>query len=87
MEIFIEWDEEDINHIRKHNVSPREVESIFESKIFYKRRKGYYDILGKTDSGRFLFVVLDRLGANVYRVAIARDASDSEKDLYVRRAK
>jgi len=32
VEITIKWSEEDIHHIRRHNIEPKEVESIFESK-------------------------------------------------------
>jgi uncharacterized DUF497 family protein len=87
MKITLEWTEEDINHIRKHNIEPKEIESIFDSKVYYKRRKDFYDFLGRTKGGRILFVVLERLKADTYRVAIARDATSTEKNLYVRRAK
>jgi uncharacterized DUF497 family protein len=40
-----------------------------------------------TRAGRILFVMLERLGQDTYRVVMARDATDSEKNLYVRRAK
>ncbi len=87
MEITLEWTDEDIDHIRRHNIEPEEVESIFESKIYYKRRKEFYDFLGMTKGGRILFVVLEKLEGNTYRVAIARNATSTEKGLYVKRAR
>jgi uncharacterized DUF497 family protein len=87
MKIRIVWTEEDINHIRKHNIEPGEIESIFESKIYYRRRGNFYDFLGRTRNGRFLFVVFERLEVNTYRVVMARGATISEKNLYVKRAK
>ncbi len=87
MRIRIVWTKEDINHIRKHNIEPIEIESIFESRIYYRRGGDFYDFLGRTRTGRILFVILERLGQDTYRVVMARDATDSEKNLYVRRAK
>lgn len=37
MRIRIVWTDEDINHVRKHNIEPGEIESIFESRIYYRR--------------------------------------------------
>jgi len=86
-EVIIEWTDEDIDHIRKHNIEPAEVESIFESRLFYKRREGFFDFLVKTRGGRVLFVVFERLWEKTYRVVMARDATPSVKNLYVRRAR
>ncbi|MDI6655104.1 MAG: BrnT family toxin [Candidatus Hydrothermarchaeota archaeon] len=86
MEITIEWTEEDIDHIRKHNIEPKEVESIFESKIYYRRNKGFYNFYGRAKSGRILLVITKKVD-NKYRVITARDATPSEKALYVKRAK
>lgn len=87
MEAAIEWTEEDIEHIGRHNVAPAEVEELLTSKIYRKKRGPYLDLLGKTKSDRILFVVIERLEAYRYRVAIARDATSTEKDLYVRHGK
>ncbi len=87
MWIELEWTDEDIDHIRRHHIEPNEIDSIFRSKIYYKRRREFYDLLGKTHGGRILFVVLEELWGDVYRVAMARDATPAEKSLYVRRAK
>jgi uncharacterized DUF497 family protein len=81
MKIRIVWTEEDIDHIKKHGIEPGDVESIFESKIYYRGRGVFYDFLGRTKGGRVSFVVFERLEANTYRVVMARDATSSEKDL------
>ena len=87
MEITIEWTEEDVEHIGRHGITPLEVEELLCSKIYRKKRGAYLDLLGKTKSDRILFVVLERLEAYRYRIAIARPATSTEKDLYVRRGK
>lgn len=87
MEITLEWTEEDVEHAGRHNVTPAEVEELLTSKLYRKKRGAYLDLLGKTKSGRILFVVIERLEACRYRVSIARDATASEKDLYVRHGK
>jgi hypothetical protein len=40
MKIRIVWTEDDIDHIKKHGIEPGDVESIFESKIYYRRERG-----------------------------------------------
>ncbi len=86
-EITLEWTDEDIDHVRRHNIDPREVESIFGSKIYKKKKSGQVQLLGKTIGGRILFMVLERTGRRLYRVITAREATVSEKSLYVKRAK
>ncbi|MFH1774375.1 MAG: hypothetical protein ABH874_05400 [Methanobacteriota archaeon] len=86
MEITIEWTEEDVDHIRKHNVEPNEVESIFGFKYYHRKRGNFIDVIGRTSGSRILFVVLEWRGQE-YRVAFARDADVSEKNLYKRKAK
>jgi hypothetical protein len=76
-----------IEHIRRHSITPAEVEELLGSKLYRRKRGAYLDLLGKTRSGRVLFVVLERVEAYRYRVAIARDATSAEKDLYVKRGK
>lgn len=83
----LEWTDDNIDHIRKQNIEPEEVESVFDHKFYPTKRKSFVDILGRTSGGRILFVVLELTADDKIRVAFARDASKSEKDLYERRAK
>ncbi len=86
MEITLEWTEEDIEHIGRHNLELEEVESIFESKIYYRRNKDFYNFYGRTKGGRILLVITKKLNGR-YKVITARDATPSEKALYVKRAR
>lgn len=81
------WDRENISHINRHKVIPDEVEQVVFARYCLKRKgKGdkIYYMLGKTDSGRYLFIVLRDLERAVARVITARDMSGSEKRLYKR---
>ncbi len=82
----IEWDEETIDHIRKHGTEPDEVESVFDHKFYDRKRKEFIDVLGITTGGRILFVVLEK-AIHGFRPVFARDATNAEKNLYVRKAK
>lgn len=87
MEIELEWTDEDIDHIRRQDIEPEEVESVFNHKFYPTKRKNFVDVLGRTNGGRILFVVLEMTADDKLRVAFARDATKSEKDLYKRKAK
>lgn len=81
------WNRENINHIAQHRVIPDEVEKVVFSHHCLRRKgrgsKIYY-ILGTTDSGRYLFIVLRDLGKGVAKIITARDMNNSEKKLYLR---
>jgi len=67
---------------KKHGVTVREVLEVFEGKIYTKKvGKKRYMIIGKTASGRYLTLFVDRIGRKLELVT-ARDATDSEKRLY-----
>ena len=84
-----DWDENNINHIARHNVTPEEVQSAFYDsrrigvsprKVSQERR---WAMLGSTQYGRILFVVFTRR-EGLIRVVTARDATDKEKRTYRR---
>ena len=84
-----EWDEGNIKkNWEKHQVSHIECEEIFfKSPIIFKRDEPHstsedrYFILGKTDTGRLLFVVFTLRGAKI-RIISARDMNRKEKRVY-----
>lgn len=81
--IWLEWVIEKIGS--KHGVSPEEVEQVFFN-VPYKvlrAEEGKYKWLGRSDSGRYLLVVLVREG-NLIKVITARDMNDVERRLYMR---
>ena len=75
------WDEYRVEHISRHEVDPDEVWEICEDPLHLAHREGQerYRLYGQTVDGRYLFVVLERLKATVYRPITARDMTDVEK--------
>ncbi len=79
------WGEENISHIARHRVIPDEAEQVvFSARCLKRKGKGekIYYVLGKTESGRYLFIVLRDLGKAAARIITARDMSNKEKKLY-----
>ncbi|MDL1983941.1 MAG: BrnT family toxin [Deltaproteobacteria bacterium] len=84
----ISWDQETVDHISNHSVSPEEVEEVLfndtDLPLIMRGKEGKYLAYGKTNGGRFLLVVW----AFRYRktkIITARDMSKKEKQLYKRR--
>lgn len=84
-----EWDENNIQHIAKHNVSPDEIEDVaFDDEPWIKKgREGTRYMLGYTVGGRYLFVVYILKGKGIARVITAMDMDEKTKKLYKRRGK
>ncbi len=81
-----EWDEENIEHILRHNVVPDEVEEACINKPHVRRTADKrYLVYGVTYSGRYLFIVGINKGKEVFRVITARDMTEREKFFYKRR--
>ena len=86
--IIIEWDEDSIDHIWKHHVEPEEVEETIEGRHFFRKgREGTYYVLGRSDGGRYLFVVLARKPSRNYRVVTSRDMTAVERRSFRRKVK
>ena len=82
-----EWDDVNIDHIARHNVTPDEVEEIFDGPRYIVRsQQGLYNAYGRTASGRYLFCVFveARDGESV-RIITARDMTETERKLYWRK--
>ncbi len=48
-----------MEHIGRHEAPPEETEDVFDyDPVFRKRCSGYHCVYGRTDAGRYLFVVL-----------------------------
>lgn len=84
-----EWDEENIRkNWESHRVSHLECEEIFfNSPIVFKkdephsRSEDRYFVLGRTDTGRLLFVVFTMRGTKI-RIISARDMNRKERKVY-----
>ncbi len=82
-----DWDDDNIEHIARHGVEPWEAEEAVgdPDRIARRRRGGRLAVIGATEAGRVLVVVLDRKDRGVWRVVTARDSGPNEKRSYRRR--
>jgi uncharacterized DUF497 family protein len=79
------WDEHNLDHIARHNVTQYEVEEVCYSKTFVKRgRNGLLEVYGQTESGRYLVLFFARRGKGVYYPVTARDMVERERKTYLR---
>ena len=57
----ISWDQETVDHISSHLVSPEEVEEVLfndvDTPLMMRGKEGKYLAYGKTHGGRLLFIV------------------------------
>ncbi|MBM4332405.1 MAG: BrnT family toxin [Deltaproteobacteria bacterium] len=86
----ISWDQETVDHIFEHSVTPEEVEQVLfndvDAPVIMRGREGRYLTYGRTNGGRLLFIVW----VSRYRrtkIITARDMSKTEKQFYKRRKK
>ena len=84
----ISWDQETVDHISNHSVSPEEVEQALfndlDTPFIMRGKEGRYLAYGKTNGGRLLLIVW----AARYRktkIITARDMSKKEKQFYKKR--
>jgi len=79
-----EWDDNNIEHIARHDVFPDEVEDVAfdDGPWIRKGRKGTRYMLGYTVAGRYLFIVYVLKGKGVARVITSMDMDDKVKKLY-----
>ena len=85
------WDDDNVEHIARHDVYPFEVEEVFEARNYTYRVKGKrgderFVALGQTLDGRYLTVVWALRERLVY-VITARDSTQSERRLLQKRGK
>lgn len=77
------WDPANVAHIARHAVTPSEVaEACRGIHIVRTAYRGRLMVIGVTESGRTLTVVLDAAGDGVYYPVTARPASRRERGLY-----
>lgn len=87
----IVWTETDIEHIAHHAVGPDEVEEVIASGPMWRRGRKHRETgrrsiyaLGRTEAGRYLFVVLSPLSAGLVRCVTARDMDTALRRIYDR---
>lgn len=87
---IISWDQDTVDYISKHGVSPEEVENLLfnddELPVIMRGREGRYLTYGKTQGGRYLLVVWV-MKYRKTKIITARDMTDKEKQFYKRAKK
>jgi uncharacterized DUF497 family protein len=83
----INWDQETVDHIARHAVSPEEVEEVLfnedDKPILLKGKEGRYLAYGQTQSGRSLLVVWV-IRYRKTNIITARDLTKKEKQFHRR---
>lgn len=89
-----EWDDNNEEHLARHDVAPFEAEGAVTDPDATARREGAdrfgnprYVYLGRSVDGRVLMVVIDRRGPRRWRIGTARPATARERSAYHRRAR
>ncbi len=77
------WDDWNEEHIARHGVSAVEVEEVVfdPASAFFRTGRDHalrYIVLGLTEVGRYLFVVVEPLSGRRAYVVTARDMTDGE---------
>lgn len=80
----LEWDEENIEHIARHNVLVSEVEEVCYSRpLIVRLRKDRWLVYGQTLAGRYLFVVIGISKEGIARCITARTMTAKERRTYL----
>ena len=81
----LDWDDWNEEHIARHGVTPAEVEEVTANRPFTTRgRKDRYRLIGQTDAGRLLTVIIAPRDSGAAYVLTARDATREERRAYQR---
>jgi hypothetical protein len=83
----LEIDDQILDKIEaKHGITFNEVEEacLSEKRHVRRSREGLYKLFGQTATGRYILVVLVNLGKGSWKLATAREMTDSERRLYTK---
>jgi uncharacterized DUF497 family protein len=82
----LQWEDKDINHIALHNVTPQEIEDVcFGLHLSKKERGQRYILSGQADNGRYINVIIQRIGGSIFRPKTAFEMSEKYKKRYKKR--
>ncbi len=84
---WFDWDDGNRLHIERHGVEETEVEEVFRGRLYVRKVRHGYTVLGAPATGRRLFVVAARLETGGIRPITARDMNPSERRLFERKAR
>ncbi|MBI3362199.1 MAG: hypothetical protein HY023_13935 [Chloroflexi bacterium] len=74
------WNNDRVDHIAEHEVDPEEVWEVCIGNHWARREgKKRFRVYGQTKTGRYLFVVLERMSAGKFMPITARDMTEGEK--------
>ncbi|MEK7234733.1 MAG: BrnT family toxin [Elusimicrobiota bacterium] len=77
-----EWDDANVAHIVRHNVTPEEVEEAFQGRHQIRRSiASRYTLLARSAAGRYLMIAFI-LRAGTVRTITARDMTSAERRRY-----
>lgn len=84
---WIQWDENNELHIARHGVLPDEVEQVVfdQRSLVLRTRNNSYAILGRSESGRHLAVIIRPITGRGARVITAWEMSDAERRRFRRK--
>lgn len=68
----------------KHDITLDEIESVNKAEPIFLRYKDLYIMLGRTEFGRYLFVLLRYLGGGAARIVTAHEMTGREKRAFQR---
>lgn len=89
--VDFEWDDHNVEHLAQHQITPEEVEDLFEGPIL--RQCGGTDapdrfrVLGRIAAGRHLAIIVQDRGAAVVRPFTGWDMRRHERELYERQVR
>ncbi|MBI4496410.1 MAG: BrnT family toxin [Chloroflexi bacterium] len=85
------WDDDNIEHLARHGITPEEVEDLFAGPLV--RRRGGTDapdrfrVLGRTAAGRYLAIVYQEKARGSVRPFTGWEMRPYERELYERHVK
>ena len=84
----ISWDQDTVDHMSNHSVSPEEVEDVLFNEVnpplIMRGKEGKYLAYGKTNGGRLLLVVWASRNRKT-KIITARGMTKKEKQFYKRK--
>ena len=89
MHIELKWDEQAIEHIARHHVTPEEVQEVtYDSRslVFGAAQKRYF-VYGRTGSGRYLKVIVERLRGALFYPVTAYEMDEADQRRYDRQSR
>lgn len=73
-------------HIARHGVTLEEVDELVEGRFLAERtREDRYLVVGQTQAGRYLSIVIADRSGGVFALVTARDSTDNERRRYQKR--